>query len=80
MADRFLKSQGDLRARAWALFRDGKLQQAIDLLERLRKLRPEEKDLQTQIEHVLFHLTVWGSPWDSRRMVGPTRLWPFSGS
>ena len=49
IADRFLKSHGDLRANAFA---EGKwIRDTIDLLERLRKLHPEEEDLQAQILH-----------------------------
>lgn len=62
IADRFLKRHGDLRAKAWALAapgvqdRDAKYPEAIELLERLRTLHPEDKDLPMQIERVRWRL------------------------
>jgi WD40 repeat protein/tetratricopeptide (TPR) repeat protein len=58
-ADRFFKRHDDLRARVWKLVADFRsrerkgamrpeLQEALDLLEQLRALHPEEKDLQWQ--------------------------------
>jgi WD40 repeat protein/predicted Ser/Thr protein kinase len=49
IADRFLKSHGDLRANAFAERKW--IRDAIDLLERVRTLHPDEEDLQTQILH-----------------------------
>ena len=45
IADRYLKSQGDLRAKASAM-KSMTIPEAIDLLERLRKLHPEEEERQ----------------------------------
>jgi tetratricopeptide (TPR) repeat protein len=62
-ADQFFKRHGDLRNKVWKLVGDavagqGKramsedFQEALDLLQRLRALHPEEKDLQWEIRHV----------------------------
>jgi WD40 repeat protein/serine/threonine protein kinase len=62
-ADRFFKRHGDLRAKVLALVggdwerqRTGAMQQelreALDLLQQLRALHPEERDLQRQIHYV----------------------------
>ncbi len=55
-ADRFLKGHGDLRAEALALEARNKLREAIELLERLHKLHPDEDDLATRILHLRWIL------------------------
>lgn len=59
VAVRFLKSDGDLRAKASALEQTGGTQNPIDLLDRLRKLHPDEEDLQIRIHHLRWHQARW---------------------
>jgi WD40 repeat protein/serine/threonine protein kinase/Flp pilus assembly protein TadD len=56
IADRFLKSHRDLRAKASALAVRGDLPAAIDLLDELRSLHSDEEDLPTQILHLRWKL------------------------
>ena len=59
IADRYLKSHGELRAKASALQVGLKHLEAIDLLERLRKLHPEEGDLEARIRQLRWNDAVW---------------------
>lgn len=57
-ADRYLKRHGDLRSQAWRLFKQGKYQRAIEILQRLRSLHPREKRLELQLRATKW---VWGT-------------------